>query len=110
MVSEFSYKNHTLVLSIAEVNGKPVNLGDGKEMQISHTLNFLGQKVYINIFGRTAVTFSNYFITKISCLFYCYFTFFTFREQKSSVNQGFFFSGTRNLVRKGGGSINSEFG
>ena len=35
------------------IKGKPVNLGDGDEMQVSCTLNFVGQKKFICILQKT---------------------------------------------------------
>ena len=35
------------------IKGKPVNLGDGDEMHVSCTLNFVGQKKFICILQKT---------------------------------------------------------
>ena len=35
------------------IKGKPVNLGDGDGMQVSYTLNFVGQKKFICILQKT---------------------------------------------------------
>ena len=35
------------------IKGKPVNLGDGDGMQVSCTLNFVGQKKFICILQKT---------------------------------------------------------
>ena len=48
MIFYFLRANHGNICT-AKMTSKPVNLGDGKGMQISCTFNVSGQEIYINI-------------------------------------------------------------